>query len=77
MQKQQKAVVANWREQQAGLRVVFDKFSFLPDHVHIAVEVHPTVSPALLVTKVMNSSQEFVFENFAENVIRAKAERLW
>jgi len=72
-----KAVVANWRDQQAKLRVVFDKFSFLPDHVHIAVEVHPTVSPALLVTKLMNVSQEFAFENFPENVIRAKAERLW
>ncbi|MDZ4848255.1 MAG: IS200/IS605 family transposase [Pirellulaceae bacterium] len=72
-----KAIVANWRDQQARLRVVFDKFSFLPDHVHIAVEVHPTVSPTLLVTKLMNASQEFAFENFPENVIRAKAERLW
>jgi len=72
-----KAIAANWQDQQARLRVVFDKFSFLPDHVHIAVEVHPTVSPAQLVTELMNASQDFAFKNFAENVIRAKAERLW
>gem|GEM_PF-4740448 len=63
-----KAVDANWWGQQARLRVVFDKFSFLPDHEHIAVEAHPTVSPALLVTELMNASQEFAFENFPENV---------
>ena len=72
-----RAIDAHWRNQQARLRVVFDKFCFLPDHVHIAVEVHPTVSPARLVTELMNASQDFAFENFPENVIRAKAERLW
>jgi len=72
-----KAMDAHWRDQQVRLRVVFDKFSFLPDHVHIAVEVHPTVSPARLVIELINASQEFAFENFPENVVRAKAERLW
>lgn len=72
-----KAVSAHWRGQQARLRVVFEKFSFLPDHVHILVEMHPTVSPALLVIELMNAAQEFVFENFPGNVIRAKVERLW
>ncbi len=71
-----RAIDAHWRDQQARLRVVFDKF-FLPDHVHIAVEVHPTASPARLVTELMNASQVFAFENFPENVARAKVERLW
>jgi REP element-mobilizing transposase RayT len=72
-----KALVAHWRDQQSRWRVAFDRFSFLPDHVHIAVEVHPTVSPAWLMTELMNASQAIAFETFPENLIRAKAERLW
>ena len=72
-----KAMDAHWRDQQTRLRVVSDKFSFLPDHVHIAVEVDPTVSPAVSVTQLLNASQEYAFENFPETMIRAQAERLW
>lgn len=53
------------------------KVSFVPDHVHVALRVHPTVSPANLVVVLMNAAQEIVFERFGDSVIRARVERLW
>jgi putative transposase len=54
-----------------------DKVSFLPDHVHIAVSVHPKVSPAVVVCELMNSSQEFMWQQFSNLIVKAGVERLW
>ena len=43
---------------QANSRFVLLKVSFLPDHVHVAVRVHPSVAPAVLVAELMNSDNE-------------------
>jgi REP element-mobilizing transposase RayT len=71
------SVAARWRtllrERNAALR----KISFVPDHVHIAIRVHPSVSPARLIVEMMNSAQEQMWSEFANSVIRARVERLW
>lgn len=53
------------------------KVSFLPDHVHLAVRVHPTVSPAELILKMLNDAQEFIWKEFQDLVICPGVERLW
>lgn len=53
------------------------KVSFLPDHVHVAVQARPGVSPASLVVLLMNAAQRVVWERFRASAIRARIERLW
>ena len=54
-----------------------DKVSFVPDHVHLAVRTHPSLSPAEVVVALMNASQELMWKDFANLVIRGARERLW
>lgn len=49
----------------------------MPDHVHLAVRTHPSLSPAMVVVALMNASQELMWNGFADAVIQAGAERLW
>ncbi|XZE19345.1 transposase [Pirellulaceae bacterium SH449] len=58
-------VTEAWRRLEPEWKAVIEKVSFLPDHVHIAVSVHPVVSPAALVVALMNEAQEIVWEHFA------------
>lgn len=78
------AVCAAWHslEQQerfALIKVSFVliKVSFVPDHVHLAVRLHPSVVPGGLVTALMNSAQEMVWRSFADDAIQARTERLF
>jgi len=71
------AVAAEWRRLLRMLRAALIKVSFLPDHVHLALRAHPSVSPASLVVELMNAAQQIVFEKFAQSVIQARVERLW
>ena len=54
-----------------------EKVSFVPDHVHLAVRTHPSLSPAAVVVALMNASQELIWKDFANSVIRGRVERLW
>ncbi len=71
------AVTARWRQMQDEWQAFVEKVSFVPDHVHLAVRIHPKVSPAGLVLSMMNTAQELLWEEFAEPVIRAGIDRLW
>lgn len=71
------AVCGCWRAVQADRRMVIDKVSFLPDHVHVALALHPGRSPAEIVTAMMNAAQEKMWDEFADSVVRAGVERLW
>jgi REP element-mobilizing transposase RayT len=71
------AVARQWLELQPAFRFALLKVAFVPDHVHIAVCPHPGVAPAVLVTELMNNAQRFMFEQFPEEMIGAKVERLW
>lgn len=72
-----KAVAARWRQMQDELKIFLEKVSFVPDHVHLAVHVHPQVSPARLVVAMMNAAQALCWADFEVTVIRAGVERLW
>ncbi len=71
------AVAEQWEHMQTRLRFRLIKVSFVPDHVHIAVRLHPAVSPAALSVELMNAAQEFAFSKLAQSVIEAGVERLW
>ena len=66
-------VADEWRKQQQDLRIAIRKVSFVPDHVHIAVRVHPAVSPANVVIGLMNVAQDCV----QDRLIVAGVNRLW
>jgi REP element-mobilizing transposase RayT len=71
------AVAQRWRAVLTESQAALLKVSFVPDHVHLALRVHPAVSPAELIVRLMNESQELMWNRFDDSVIRAGAERLW
>ncbi|MBX3421704.1 MAG: IS200/IS605 family transposase [Pirellulaceae bacterium] len=71
------AVAERWCKLQTTLRFLLLKVSIVPDHVHIAVAVHPAVSLATVVVELMNSAQELMWQRYSANVIQAKLDRLW
>jgi REP element-mobilizing transposase RayT len=72
-----RAVAGSWRELQAEVRFVLTKVSFVPDHAHVAVCLHPSVSPGGLAVSLMNRAQKVIFDNWPNAVITAGVERLW
>jgi REP element-mobilizing transposase RayT len=72
-----RAVAQRWRALQRKERFGLLKVSFVPDHVHVAVSVHPSVAPGPLAVLLMNSAQRVVWEQFAAAAVAARAERLW
>ena len=50
-------VVKEWLALQREMRFALLKNSFAPDHVHIALRAHPTVSPGNIACALMNRSQ--------------------
>jgi len=71
------AVRDGWRKLQSDHRMVIDKVSFLPDHVHVALALHPSKSPAEIVVAMMNAAQELMWNSFDATVVKAGVERLW
>ena len=71
------AVADGWHQLQCQRPMFLEKVSFVPDHVHLAVRTHPSLSPAAVVAALMNAAQELMWKDFANAVIRARAERLW
>ena len=50
-------VVKEWLALQHEMKFALLKISFAPDHVHIALRAHPTVSPGNIACALMNRSQ--------------------
>jgi REP element-mobilizing transposase RayT len=71
------AVADHWRRSLSEARATLIKAWFLPDHVHAAIQVHPSVAPAELIARMMNEAQELMFRQFSDSVIHAGVERLW
>lgn len=71
------AVAEDWRRLQESQRFQLLKVSFVPDHVHLAVQIHPATAPVDLVAKLMNAAQERLLRDFPEHLIQAKLSRLW
>ena len=53
------------------------KVSFVADHVHMALRVHPRVVPARIVAILMKAAQDVIWSEFAADAIQASVERLW
>ena len=66
-----------WLEKQKELRIALTKVSFVPDHVHLAIKTHPTVSIPEVIAALMNGAQELVWKKYDGLVIQAGVERLW
>jgi REP element-mobilizing transposase RayT len=66
-----------WHSIQTEGRFFIEKVSFVPDHVHVAVRLHPTVAPAEVVVSMMNAAQQLMWDQCSESVIRADVDRLW
>jgi len=71
------AVTERWQEIQRGQRFALRKVSFVPDHVHIALWLHPAVAPATVVLALMNESQRLLAERFAAELVRVGLGRVW
>jgi REP element-mobilizing transposase RayT len=71
--RQGQRIADKWREVQEALRIALIKVSFVPDHVHIAVRSHPSISPASIAAVLMNSAQEVM----KDELIHAGVNRLW
>src|SRR5207302_9482701 len=66
-----------WAELQRDHRFALRKVSFVPDHVHVAVLLHPAKAPAELALLLMNEGQRALAERFAEELVRARIGRVW
>lgn len=67
----------HWRSHQDLNRCIVDKVSIVPDHIHMAVGVHPAVKISELAVTLMNAAQEMMWTRFEADVIRASIRRLW
>lgn len=67
------AICSVWLEQQNSLRFAVRKVSVVPDHIHLALQLHPTVSPAVLVAELMNVAQSAL----QDWLVAAGLPRLW
>lgn len=75
--RQAEAMTAKIRQMEADHGFGLLKISFVPDHVHLAVRLHPTTVPAELVTTLMNGMQDLAAEEFQEQVGEKALNRLW
>jgi REP element-mobilizing transposase RayT len=71
------AVSECWQALQTECRVQIDKLSFVPDHVHLALTLHPAATPAEVITMLMNAAQDIIWRRFDREVIQAGVERMW
>ncbi len=53
------------------------KVSFLPDHAHVAVRLHPATAPGVVAVELMNAAQEVMNREFPEHLIGAGVRRVW
>ena len=71
------AIANDWIRIQGDFGFLLEKVSFVPDHVHIAVSLHPKNSPAEVVVALMNVAQDKMWNCFESEVIKASVDRLW
>ena len=70
---QGRRVAKVWIKNQQKLQIALIKVSFVPDHVHVALRSHPSVSPASIAAGLMNSAQQVL----VREMIQARVDRLW
>jgi REP element-mobilizing transposase RayT len=70
-------VTAKWRSLARKAAFALLKVSFVPDHVHLALRVHPGTIPAELVCSLMNDAQSVVEAELSRMIRPPGIERLW
>jgi putative transposase len=70
---QGRRIAKAWLKIQQELQIALIKVSFVPDHVHVALRGHPSVSPASIAAGLMNASQQVM----QIELIEAGVNRLW
>jgi REP element-mobilizing transposase RayT len=75
--REAEAVTGCWKESERGERFALLKVSFVPDHVHLAIRIHPATEPARLIALLMNRSQEVIGNQFAAAARTAGLARVW
>jgi REP element-mobilizing transposase RayT len=70
---QGRRIAKAWLKIQQELQIALIKVSFVPDHVHVALRSHPSVSPANIAAGLMNSAQQVT----ERELIEAGVNRLW
>lgn len=70
---QGRKIATIWLRLQQELQIALIKVSFVPDHVHVALRSHPSVSPAHIAAGLMNSAQQVM----EIEMIEAGVNRLW
>jgi REP element-mobilizing transposase RayT len=75
--REAEVVSCAWRRLEQKHRFALLKVSFLPDHAHVAVQVHAAVVLDQLIVTLMRVAQEILWERFPEEVVRAGIEQLW
>jgi REP element-mobilizing transposase RayT len=66
-------IAQQWLKVQRRFKITLVKVSFVPDHVHIALQCHPSVSPGTVAAVLMNAAQEVM----QRELIQARVDRLW
>lgn len=70
---QGRRIARAWIGVQSELHFALLKVSFVPDHVHVALQSHPAVSPATIAAALMNAAQQVVLNE----MMQAGVNRLW
>jgi REP element-mobilizing transposase RayT len=70
-------IAAAWRASMHELKFALSKVSFVADHVHLALRVHPSVCPAELICGLMNVAQDIWRSEIDRMVTPPSLERLW
>jgi REP element-mobilizing transposase RayT len=70
---QGRRIAKSWLKIQPDLQIALIKVSFVPDHVHVALRSHPSVSPASIAAALMNAAQQVM----QVELIEAGVNRLW
>ncbi|MDY0146093.1 MAG: IS200/IS605 family transposase [Kiritimatiellia bacterium] len=70
-------IADDWRRHEKTGKFALLKAAFVPDHIHLAVRIHPSVAPAELAIQLMNIAQERLLRDFPEHLIEAGVGRLW
>ena len=70
---QGRRIAKSWLKIQPELQIALIKVSFIPDHVHVALRSHPSVSPASIAAALMNAAQQVMQVELSE----AGVNRLW
>lgn len=71
--EQGRRIATEWRRTQREFDFALIKVSFVPDHVHIAIRTHPSISPATVVAVLMNAAQHVM----EDELMKAALGRLW